>query len=232
MVLAELGGKLRDSLRKLHSAASGHVTEQHLNSLLADITRALIESDVNVKLVLKLRDNIKQKVQAWIEQEEEDGTVDQQQQQQQQHQQRPSQVSKTVQKVVVEELVSLLQTNRKPYVVKRGKANVILFVGLQGAGKTTTIAKYANYYQRRGFKVAMVCADTFRAGAFDQLKQNATKLRVPFGMTIQFGNNHATNIDSFTECLSLIVDSLSLRRIHDEYGIVWTYRRCNFLHFF
>jgi signal recognition particle subunit SRP54 len=64
--------------------------------------------------------------------------------------------------------------------MKRGKSNVILFVGLQGAGKTTSIAKYAHYYQRRGWKTAMVCADTFRAGAFDQLKQNATKLRVPF----------------------------------------------------
>lgn len=48
----------------------------------------------------------------------------------------------------------------------------------QGAGKTTTIAKFAHYWQRKGWKVAMVCADTFRAGAFDQLKQNATKLRV------------------------------------------------------
>ncbi|CAN0484202.1 unnamed protein product, partial [Ectocarpus sp. 8 AP-2014] len=50
----------------------------------------------------------------------------------------------------------------------------------QGAGKTTTIAKFAHYWQRKGWKVAMVCADTFRAGAFDQLKQNATKLRCPF----------------------------------------------------
>jgi signal recognition particle GTPase len=53
-------------------------------------------------------------------------------------------------------------------------------LGLQGSGKTTSIAKFANYHQRRGWKTAMVCADTFRAGAFDQLKQNATKLRVPF----------------------------------------------------
>jgi signal recognition particle subunit SRP54 len=51
---------------------------------------------------------------------------------------------------------------------------------LQGAGKTTTVAKFAHYYQRKGWRVAMVCADTFRAGAFDQLKQNATKLRCPF----------------------------------------------------
>lgn len=64
--------------------------------------------------------------------------------------------------------------------MKKGEPNVIMFVGLQGAGKTTTIAKYAGHYQRKGWKVCMICCDSFRAGAFDQLKQNATKLRVPF----------------------------------------------------
>jgi signal recognition particle subunit SRP54 len=49
MVLAELGGKLRDSLRKLQSHSS-KLTENELSGLLGDITRALIESDVNVKL--------------------------------------------------------------------------------------------------------------------------------------------------------------------------------------
>lgn len=176
MVLAELGGKLRDSLRKLH-AHSGHVTAKQLQQVLSEITRALIESDVNVKLVMTLRENVKKKVEKLIEDDDDgggggddDGKRDQ----------RASNVSKQVQKTVAEELVDLLQPSRKPYTMKRGKANVVLFVGLQGAGKTTTIAKYANYYQRRGWKTAMVCADTFRAGAFDQLKQNATKLRVPF----------------------------------------------------
>ena len=46
--------------------------------------------------------------------------------------------------------------------------------------KTTTIAKYIHHHQRKGWKCSMVCADTFRAGAYDQLKQNATKLRCPF----------------------------------------------------
>eukprot|EP00461_Guttulinopsis_vulgaris_P004480 UN04482 len=55
-----------------------------------------------------------------------------------------------------------------------------MFVGLQGAGKTTTVTKFAHYYQRKGWKVGLVCADTYRAGAFDQLKQNATKARIPF----------------------------------------------------
>ena len=55
-----------------------------------------------------------------------------------------------------------------------------MFVGLQGSGKTTTCMKYAHHYKKKGFKPAMVCADTFRAGAFDQLKQNATKAGIPF----------------------------------------------------
>ncbi|KAG7612408.1 Signal recognition particle SRP54 subunit GTPase domain [Arabidopsis suecica] len=55
-----------------------------------------------------------------------------------------------------------------------------MFVGLQGAGKTTTCTKYAYYHQKKGYKPALVCADTFRAGAFDQLKQNATKSKIPY----------------------------------------------------
>jgi signal recognition particle subunit SRP54 len=55
-----------------------------------------------------------------------------------------------------------------------------MFVGLQGSGKTTTCSKVAHYYKKKGWRVGMVCADTFRAGAFDQLKQNAAKIRVPF----------------------------------------------------
>lgn len=55
-----------------------------------------------------------------------------------------------------------------------------MFVGLQGSGKTTSCTKYAHYYHRKGFKVGLVCTDTFRAGAFDQLKQNALLAKVPF----------------------------------------------------
>lgn len=87
---------------------------------------------------------------------------------------------KMMQSAVVKELTALLQSENKPFKPKRGHPNVIMFVGLQGSGKTTTCTKYAYYYQKKGWKVALVCADTFRAGAFDQLKQNATKVRIPF----------------------------------------------------
>lgn len=114
------------------------------NEVLSDVARALIESDVSVKLVMTLRDNVKQKVERLIDDDDDDTDA--------KKEQRASNVSKLVQKTVVDELVQLLEPSRKPHTMKRGKPNVLLFVGLQGAGKTTTIAKYANYYQRRGWK--------------------------------------------------------------------------------
>lgn len=57
-----------------------------------------------------------------------------------------------------------------------------------GSGKTTTCTKYAYYHQKKGWKPALVCADTFRAGAFDQLKQNATKAKIPFYGRYSFDN--------------------------------------------
>lgn len=51
---------------------------------------------------------------------------------------------------------------------------------LQGNGKTTTCTKLAVYYQKRGFKSCIVCADTFRAGAFDQTRQSATKAKIAY----------------------------------------------------
>lgn len=68
----------------------------------------------------------------------------------------------------------------EPYKPVKGKTNIIIFVGLQGNGKTTTIGKFAHYYKRKGFKPALLCADTFRAGAYDQLLQNAALAKVSF----------------------------------------------------
>lgn len=85
-----------------------------------------------------------------------------------------------IQQAVFNELVKVLSCERKPYELKKGKPNVIMFVGLQGSGKTTTCTKYAHFYKKKQWKTCLVCADTFRAGAFDQLKQNAMKIKVPF----------------------------------------------------
>lgn len=82
--------------------------------------------------------------------------------------------------MVYEELCKMVEAKKEPYTPVKGKSNVIMFVGLQGSGKTTSCTKLAHYYARKGWKVGLVCGDTFRAGAFDQLKQNAGKAKIPF----------------------------------------------------
>ena len=159
MVLQELGGKLTAALQKMQSVTV--ISEEVLDKMLKDIAAALLEADVNVRVVGQLRKAIKTR--AALEEEVAGANR-----------------RKLIQRAVVDELVNIVDPGVQPHEVKKGKPNVIMFVGLQGAGKTTTIAKFANYYQRKGFKCCMVCADTFRAGAYDQLKQNATKLRCPF----------------------------------------------------
>ena len=159
MVLQELGSKLTAALHKMQSVTV--ISEEVLDKMLKDIAAALLEADVNVRVVMELRKAIKTRANL---EEESAGTNRR----------------KMIQKAVVEELAGMLDPGVKAHEMKKGSPNVIMFVGLQGAGKTTTIAKFANHYLRKGFKCCMVCADTFRAGAYDQLRQNATKLRCPF----------------------------------------------------
>jgi signal recognition particle subunit SRP54 len=129
--------------------------------MLKEICSALLSADVNVKLVGYLRKSIK-------------STVN--------FSSLPPHTNKKrlIQKAVFDHLVALVDPHAEPFKPKKGKPNVIMFVGLQGAGKTTTCTKLARHYQARGFKACLVCADTFRAGAFDQLKQNATRAKIPF----------------------------------------------------
>ena len=70
-------------------------------------------------------------------------------------------------RIVVDELTKMLGSENQPYEFVRGKPNVVMFVGLQGSGKTTTCTKFAYNYMKRGYRVGLVCADTFRAGAFE-----------------------------------------------------------------
>lgn len=67
-------------------------------------------------------------------------------------------------------MVEILQTAEKPYLEGRRMLNVVLVVGVNGSGKTTSIGKLANYHKEKGEKVILAAADTFRAAAIDQLK--------------------------------------------------------------
>ena len=73
---------------------------------------------------------------------------------------------KIIEKAVVDELCAMLDSGAtdKKMDLKKGQPHVVMFVGLQGSGKTTTCSKYGAYYKKKNFKTALVCADTFRAG--------------------------------------------------------------------
>ncbi len=138
------------------------IDEKAFNTLLSTITKALLGADVDFAMVAQLQKNIRAKVNISEEAAQ-------------------SNLKKLIHTTVIHEMYKLLDSGGStPYQLRKGKSNVIMFVGLQGSGKTTTVSKYAHYYQKRGWKVGVVCADTYRAGAFDQLKQNATKAKIPF----------------------------------------------------
>lgn len=159
MVLADLGRKITAALHSLGKATV--IDEEVLNGMLKEICAALLESDVNIMLVKKLREGVKKAIDFDEVAQGLNKRI-------------------IIQQAVFQELVKLVDPGIKPYQPKKGKANVIMFVGLQGSGKTTTCTKLAYYYKKKNWKACLVCADTFRAGAYDQLKQNATKAGIPF----------------------------------------------------
>ena len=158
MVLADLGSSISKALRKMGSHTL--VDQTALDACIKEITTALMQADVDVMLAVQLRKNLLRKVNL-----EEMAAG---------HNPR-----KLIEKAVFEELCTMLDGG-EPFQPKKGRPNVVMFVGLQGNGKTTTCTKYAYHYKRKGFRPALICADTYRAGAYDQLKQNATKANIQY----------------------------------------------------
>ncbi len=158
MSLEHLGSSLYDALKKVFKASV--VDEATVKELARDIQRALLQADVNVKLVLDISKRI------------EDRAL---------QEKVPPGISRRehVIKVVYEELTRFLGDKAVPLKFEPGKRRIIMLVGIQGSGKTTAAAKLARYLQKRGLKLALVCADTFRPGAYAQLQQLATRINVP-----------------------------------------------------
>ena len=149
MVLDRLGKSLHSALQKLTRAT--HIDERAIKELVRDIQRALLQADVNVELVLELTKRIEKRA---LEEKLPPGMA------RKEH----------IIKIVYGEL-SALMGRPVPLQLKPGEPTVLLMVGLQGSGKTTSVAKLAAHFKKRGFKVGIVCADTFRPGAYEQLSQ-------------------------------------------------------------
>jgi signal recognition particle subunit SRP54 len=78
-----------------------------------------------------------------------------------------------------------------------------MFVGIQGSGKTTTVAKIANYLKKQGYKIGVICADTYRPAAYEQLNQ----LLSPLGIPVFFNENSKNAIEIAKEGLEKFFSS-------------------------
>jgi signal recognition particle subunit SRP54 len=153
-MLDKLGSSLKDALKKL--AGKTVVDRAAVEELVKDLQRALLQSDVNVKLVMGLSNAIKKRS---LEEELPKGVN----------------VREHVLRIVYQELVNLMGDGGE---VTLG-SQTILMAGLQGSGKTTTTAKLARYFQRKGLRVGVICADTFRPGAYEQISTLCSKINIP-----------------------------------------------------
>ncbi|MBU1157865.1 MAG: signal recognition particle protein Srp54 [Candidatus Thermoplasmatota archaeon] len=154
MVLENLGGALKDAIKKIANAS--HVDQKLVKEVVKDIQRALLQADINVKLVISMTKELEQRALT---------------------EKPPAGMSSRehVIKIVYEELVKLIGKGGEI----PAKPQRILMVGLYGQGKTTTSGKLAKDLHKRGMKVGLVAADVHRPAAFDQLTQIGAKINVP-----------------------------------------------------
>ncbi|MBD3247025.1 signal recognition particle protein [Candidatus Pacearchaeota archaeon] len=147
-MLEKLGAVLKKATDKISNAI--FLDKGLVDSIVRDLQRAMIEADVNIKLVKKISDKIKKAA--------KDEKI------------KGVEKKEHIIKLLHDELISILGKH-KELKLKTSKQNRIMLLGLYGAGKTTTIAKLGNYYAKRGHKVALVGLDVHRPAAKEQLKQ-------------------------------------------------------------
>jgi len=159
-MLEKLGEILRKTTNKIANAI--FLDKDMVDSVIKDLQRALIEADVNILLVKQLSDKIRKAA----------------------FDERIKGIEKKehIIKLLHDELVAILGEHKQLKLQKI--QNRIMFLGLYGTGKTTTIAKLGNYYAKRGKRVALVGLDVHRPAAAEQLKQLAEKNNLKFFIDI------------------------------------------------
>ena len=153
---------LQDRLESIIHKAKGYgkITEENISEMLREVRIALLEADVNYKVVKEFTNNVKEKAMG-------------------------SEVATSLKpgdvfvKIVNDELVELLGGEAKELNLK-GNPAILMLVGLQGSGKTTTIGKLANFLRKKhAKKPLLVACDVYRPAAIDQLKTIGKELNIP-----------------------------------------------------
>ena len=155
-MLDNLKNGLRSAIKKIVSSSG--VDEELIKELAKDVQRSLLQSDVNVKLVLEITKNLEERSL---------------------NETPPPGLSRKdhIVKILYDELSKLLG-NDTEFHFKSGKINKVLMLGIQGSGKTTISSKLAKFLTRQGYRVGVIGADTFRPGALVQLQTMCEKSNV------------------------------------------------------
>ena len=158
MAFESLTDNLQNVFRNLRS--KGKLTEDDVHAALKEVKMALLEADVNFKVVRKFTKTVEEKA---IGQDVMNGL-------------NPGQM---VVKIVNDELINLMGSETTELPLKpASQITVLMMIGLQGSGKTTTAAKLAGKLKQKGRKPLLVACDVYRPGAIEQLQTNGSKVGV------------------------------------------------------
>ncbi len=153
-----LSDRLQTTFQKL--GGKGKLTEDDVREAMKQVRLALLEADVNLKVVKEFVANVTE--QAIGEEVTKSLTPDQQ-----------------VVKIVNNELIKLLGNENAPLAESRPGPTVLMLVGLQGSGKTTLAAKLALFLRKKGKRPLLVAADVYRPAAITQLESLGRQLNIP-----------------------------------------------------
>ncbi len=157
-MLGRLGSALNNAISKI--IRGGPPDKKAIQELKNDMLKALLEADVNFDIAAEVVNEVEKKS---LDKELPEGLSR----------------KNSVLSIIHDELTKFLGTKFYPLTLHPDKPTIIELVGIQGSGKTTTIAKLSKYIKKRGKKVSVVTADNFRPGAFEQLQQLCEPIDVP-----------------------------------------------------
>jgi signal recognition particle subunit SRP54 len=195
MVLDNLGDSLRKTIKKIANAV--HIDAKLVKEIVKDIQRALLQADVNVKLVVQLSKQIETRS---LQEKPPAGMSNREH----------------VIRIVYQELVNILGEPRELPIKKQ----IIMMVGLYGQGKTTSCGKLATYFKKKGLRPALIAGDVHRPAAYEQLHQIADRVEVPF-----YGDKHSKDaihvikegLDKFRRSSDIIiVDTSGRHKLEDD----------------
>lgn len=159
MAFEGLSGRLQDAFSGLRK--KGKITESDVKDAMREVRLALLEADVNYKVVREFVKTVREKAIGEEVLDNVDG-------------------GQMVVKIVNDELTDLMGGDRQDIVTKDQGITVYMMTGLQGAGKTTTAGKLANYLRKhKNMKPMMVAGDVYRPAAIDQLETIGKELNIP-----------------------------------------------------